>query len=449
MPNTPTAYPNLTQTNPALPAMTPTPCADCGKLITDICDSYRHEDKMYCDTCFHEKYFICQDCDNVYILDEARGYDDDYYCSDCFYESHNYCEHCNESIYTGDGADSRYCEDSDVHYCACCFPGHADGCDSCGGHDPQDAPARPRYADVKTDKIINGKHSRSIFTTRAAGIELEVERGNASKLKPFSAGIGVSEDGSLDSTGIEIQTPPATNSKLHALIKEVTDNLAGAGYKATRSCGFHLHLDAADLRTNQARLSRLLKLYYATEDILYGMLPPSRWHNKYCLQLRSQYTWKDFRAGKLDLLQQHWYKTKSKREISRRSGGKYDNTRYAGVNIHSVFYRGTLELRQHSGTLSPEKILHWVNLNMLYCDVSANTQSGKLARRLLIMPISRKKIKLFCRTILAGHPKLQNYLKNRLKVFAGKNYRNIKEHTLNPEISKLTLKAERIMACAE
>ena len=41
---------------------------------------------------------------------------------------------------------------------------------------------------------------------------------------------------------------------------------------------------------------------------------------------------------------------------------KYNDCRYFGFNLHSLFYRDTIEFRYHAGTIEPEKIMSWSKL---------------------------------------------------------------------------------------
>ena len=47
---------------------------------------------------------------------------------------------------------------------------------------------------------------------------------------------------------------------------------------------------------------------------------------------------------------------------------KYHDTRYFGVNLHSFFHAGHVEVRYHSGTINAVKILRWVNLHASVLD---------------------------------------------------------------------------------
>jgi len=91
------------------------------------------------------------------------------------------------------------------------------------------------------------------------------------------------------------------------------------------------------------------------------MLPKTRRSNTYCKpsdasykEIPDHYT--------IEEIEQYWYKTDHQGTINANKSSKYDSSRYNAINLHSLFYRGTLEIRHHSGTRNPDKILRWCGL---------------------------------------------------------------------------------------
>ena len=58
------------------------------------------------------------------------------------------------------------------------------------------------------------------------------------------------------------------------------------------------------------------------------------------------------------------YGTKNYNSIKQRQKSKYCSRRYSWINLHSLFHRGTLEIRSHSGTLNPTKIKNWLKIHL-------------------------------------------------------------------------------------
>ncbi len=158
---------------------------------------------------------------------------------------------------------------------------------------------------------------------------------------------------------VEMVTPKLTYAELPKL-QECVRRVRKAGAKANGSCGIHVHVDASN--HNRQSLKNLIGIMYSKEDILFKALQVSesraeRWCKKVrepmlrqARQLSSDET-KD-----LTQLEQVWYEG----DVS--DTEHYNWTRYHALNLHSVFYRGTVEWRCFNGTLHAGKIAAYVNL---------------------------------------------------------------------------------------
>ncbi|MFW6016062.1 MAG: amidoligase family protein [bacterium] len=160
------------------------------------------------------------------------------------------------------------------------------------------------------------------------------------------------------------------------------------------SCGIHFHLsDANDNNSfKPMNLFRFVKLYVEFEDILYKLLPNHRINNDNSAKLSDTNSsfYKTMKNLPRPLFDRHldgqtvkdiigtaWYQTNS---FEGYKHDKYDQSRYAGLNIHSYFYRGTLEFRHFDADYN--KIPYWADLlNCLYDASKYNFESttSKLA----------------------------------------------------------------------
>lgn len=158
---------------------------------------------------------------------------------------------------------------------------------------------------------------------------------------------------------VEMVTPKLTYPELLKL-QECVRQVRHAGAKANDSCGIHVHVDAAN--HNRQSLKNLIGIMYSKEDILFKALQvnearASRWCQKVREPMLQQ-------ARKLsadettDLTQLEyiWYEG----NVSNRE--HYNWTRYYALNLHSVFYRGTVEWRCFNSTLHAGKVAAYVNL---------------------------------------------------------------------------------------
>ena len=173
--------------------------------------------------------------------------------------------------------------------------------------------------------------------------------------------------------GYELKSPPIKLSQINR-IKKVYDYLNEVG-KVNRTCGQHVHIDANDLTFKQQK--KVLIAYLVNEDVIDMMHPVSR---RFGSGVGTQYCGSGFgrrgistdrvltntHGSTYATLQEHYKsvvinecikKIKKARNVrqllSRGFGDKYSN-----VCFKENF--GTIEFRQHAGTLEESKIINWI-----------------------------------------------------------------------------------------
>ncbi len=104
-------------------------------MTCEYCDENVHEDDVqyvggsrYCQDCYDENFFFCDDCEESYGNDEAIGIDggEYYVCTYCADTNYNYCDDCCEYKST-----SQYYENLNRHLCNDCVEDYTT-CDDCG-----------------------------------------------------------------------------------------------------------------------------------------------------------------------------------------------------------------------------------------------------------------------------------------------------------------------------
>ena len=163
----------------------------------------------------------------------------------------------------------------------------------------------------------------------------------------------------LNAYSVEMVSPKLTYSELPKFL-ECVRTVRRAGAKVNSSCGLHVHVDAAN--HNRQSLKNLLGIMYSKEDILFNALNvnPNR-VNAYCKKVREPML---LQARKLsseetkDLtqLERIWYEG----DVANTS--HYNWTRYYALNLHSVFYRGTVEFRCFNSTLHAGRAAAYITL---------------------------------------------------------------------------------------
>lgn len=127
-------------------------------------------------------------------------------------------------------------------------------------------------------------------------------------------------------------------------IDKVCRALSSIGARVNRTCGLHIHIGGPTLNVDV--MKRLAVLYAEVEPWLDSLLPPSRREsrNSFCVSVKEHIN-----------LQQVVGATTAA-DIAQ---GIARASRYTKLNFTSYWRHGTVEFRQHSGTIDPEKIKHW------------------------------------------------------------------------------------------
>lgn len=393
-------------------------------------------DTLYCENCSDNYLFSCEGCGEYDHND--NGYtapNDNVYCQECFYQRCTTCHDCDED-YERDDCSS--CDECGYSFCENCYSEH-------GHTDPNLTPeqlaeitrqreeerARRQAEEARliaeasrrnpwrkpSEDFTKGDRLGEIITIdRFVGVEIEAEKGEILDLgTAVSEKVGISTDGSLTNKGVELQIPPSSLNKLEEIIKETCDALQEHKFKGTKSAGLHIHVDARDIRKNHKKITQIIKTYYSIEDMLFSMLPPSRWASTFCKRLAQDYLYSNFRKEDEDV-QKKWYKETDDHNCKSRAIRKYDSSRYYGLNIHSLFFRGTIELRYHSGTVNPVKIQQWIQLNLLIIDWIINNYNEKTIQKFFELETGHEKLDFFIDVFNIGYG-LRNYIKSRVSKF--------------------------------
>ncbi len=158
---------------------------------------------------------------------------------------------------------------------------------------------------------------------------------------------------------VEMVTPKLTYAELPKL-QECVRRVRKAGAKANKSCGIHVHVDASN--HNRQSLKNLIGIMYSKEDILFKALQVNEERAmQWCQKVREPMllqarTLSSDETTDLTQLERIWY------EGNVENTEHYNWTRYHALNLHSVFYRGTVEWRCFNSTLHAGKVAAYVNL---------------------------------------------------------------------------------------
>ena len=171
---------------------------------------------------------------------------------------------------------------------------------------------------------------------------------------------------------VEMVTPKLEYPEL-AKFQECVRTVRRAGAKVNDSCGLHIHVDGAN--HNRQSLKNLLGIMYSKEDILFKALQVNEARaERWCKKVREPMLRKARQLSSdetkdLTRLEEIWY------EGNVDAHDHYNWTRYSAINLHSMFYRGTVEFRPFNSTLHAGKAAAYVNLCLAISAQAINQRS--------------------------------------------------------------------------
>lgn len=327
----------------------------------------------------------CIACDVALSEDETYNFNGDVYCLDCYEENTFSCDRCGERAGNGEGyyienighSYCQNCTDNYTSYCEGCSNTLTDDCFcSCGDRlcsDCCEHSTETREINIPF-KIEKSKTFKENKFKETCGLEIECINSNRhffnyKDLEKF--GFNQQPDGSLSANGIEFSSNVFNGDLLFKKIEQFCKELKKHKYNINSSCGLHIHIK---IPKTLNYLRKVVLFYSKYEPFIFAMLPRSRQINGYCRKLFSSYnispneTKKEY-LNNLNELKYKIYKTRNRRYINDRLVKQhYNENRYCWLNLHSVFYRGTLEIRNHNATLNADKIKNWFKIHLQILD---------------------------------------------------------------------------------
>ena len=366
-------------------------CDMCG-TETEYQDEIYHTDAEgeLCSSCYEEYFFHCESCNEETHCNDMCEIEGANCCQVCFDNESMSCYGCDERFWDDN---LSYNEQNDCSYCESCYDEHDHS-----SHYEWNVfsnsyvktnvdfvhPKRHRYHLINghfvslADYDNDGLDSFDFIPShRCQGVEIEFNepwdhsridirdklhhditkaqrRENDPSEVPTS--VRIDSDGSITDEdnryGHEIVMSPRRGDILVNDLRTVCDTVKKEyrGYVSHR-CGYHLHIDSRDF--DWYHFLMLVGMTKLIEPHIYAFLPSSRRTSHWCKPISQGWNtinWIDGRDAFVD-----WYY-----DYTCFSTSKYNDKRYHGLNLHSHFQANQgVELRYHSGTLNPTKMMHW------------------------------------------------------------------------------------------
>lgn len=199
---------------------------------------------------------------------------------------------------------------------------------------------------------------------RTFGVELEIVHGNKRQLRDAirRRGVACEIEGYNHATrtnwkivsdasvigGYELVSPVLKGDRGLAEVKAVCQALEEVNAIVNKSCGFHAHFGTQDCKKDISVWRNLFANYATLESDIDAFMPPSRRNNRYCASMKVS-NWRE--------------KVDSAHNLEQLARSITGGSRYFKLNVQSYWRHGTVEFRQHSGTVEFGKIRNW----LLFC----------------------------------------------------------------------------------
>lgn len=154
-------------------------------------------------------------------------------------------------------------------------------------------------------------------------------------------------------------------------VKEMVRVLREAGAFCNKSCGIHIHINAAPFEAYQLR--NLVNIIASKEDMVYRALQvDSQRESRYCKKIDPEFLEKLNRRkpNTISELQALWYNGRDG------SHQHYHDSRYHCLNLHSVFQKSTIEFRAFNGSIHAGKLKAYIQFCMAITAQAYNQRSA-------------------------------------------------------------------------
>lgn len=240
------------------------------------------------------------------------------------------------------------------------------------------------------DLMVPRSGQANAIAGRVVAGALGGEKKGRSVLGPDERRWRVDYDASIEEVdGFELVTPICDYYDI-PIIQHVIERLEHAGAYEHESCAVHVHIDGSLF--DAAAVVRLAKLCYQQEDLILAALGEKAeqraYTGVYCMPTKWEFIQKlaKARPTSREEIQGLWYTD----QPHSRSKNRYDDSRYRGVNIHSLFHRGTIEFRWFPTTTSPSRLKTYIQLCLALGAKALNGRATRAAKREMLATTNLK-----------------------------------------------------------
>jgi hypothetical protein len=150
------------------------------------------------------------------------------------------------------------------------------------------------------------------------------------------------------------------------------------GVQIDESCGFHVHHGVDTEQYKCTHLKELVRVVFAMEDYIYLLISEGRIDKNTCrpidLDIEVFLKLADCENGCKKngcQIKELWYSSENRYAPDSMRSPRYDMTRYHGLNLHSYWYRSTIEFRYHSAVLQKlDEAMQWIIFTQFLVELS-------------------------------------------------------------------------------
>ena len=142
------------------------------------------------------------------------------------------------------------------------------------------------------------------------------------------------------------------------------------------SCGFHVHHGIDRQLYCCEQLKQLVRIVHPIEKLFYLLIPGDRSNAKTCrpieIDVAAFLKECDPVCGPSHCrLKKLWYSPENRYDPKEVQYPRYDKTRYHGLNLHSYWFRSTIEFRYHSAILHHiDEAMQWIIFSQFLVELS-------------------------------------------------------------------------------
>jgi hypothetical protein len=148
------------------------------------------------------------------------------------------------------------------------------------------------------------------------------------------------------------------------------------GVDIDESCGLHVHHGVDSETYGCEQLRQLVRIVHPMEKLFYLLIPGDRQNRRTCrpieIDVEAFLEACDVECGPDNCrVKQLWYSPENRYDPKEAKYPRYDNTRYHGLNLHSYWYRSTIEFRHHSAVLHHiDEAMQWIIFSQFLVEMS-------------------------------------------------------------------------------